>query len=98
MTYKLIKSSLFLRKAKKILKKNPELIPKFRDVLIKLQNDPMHPELKSHKLKGILSGSFACSLTYDIRIIFDIKQNYIYKNEVINVIFLQTIGTHDEVY
>ena len=33
--------------------------------------DPFAPQLETHKLKGKLSGSWACSAGYDLRILFD---------------------------
>lgn len=84
------------KKAKKLLKKRPELIPLFRKLLETLSTDPMHPKLKTHKLKGDLSGSYSCSLNYEIRVIFNIFNDYSYNNEKTDIIFLQTIGTHDE--
>jgi len=48
--------------------------------------------LKTHKLKGELAGSWACSAGYDLRIVFEFVQH-----EGNEAILLQTIGTHDEV-
>lgn len=31
----------------------------------------MNPRLKTHKLKGKLAGSWACSAGYDLRIVFE---------------------------
>ena len=33
--------------------------------------NPFAPQLETHKLKGKLSGSWACSAGYDLRIVFD---------------------------
>lgn len=96
MNYRLVKSSSFLRKAKKLLKNNPDLAKIFREVLLLLEKEPFNSKLKTHQLRGSLKGSYACSLTYEIRIIFEILANE--KNENENIIFLQTIGDHDEVY
>ena len=98
MSYKLIKSSHFAKKAAKFLKMHPELILTFKQKLIDLSNDPLTPHLKTHRLKGQLSGSYSCSLTYEHRIIFKIFNNYNINGEIENVILLETIGTHDEVY
>jgi mRNA-degrading endonuclease YafQ of YafQ-DinJ toxin-antitoxin module len=45
------------------------------------------------KLKGKLSGSWACTVTYDLRIIFE----FVREGED-DAILLMEIGTHDEVY
>ena len=41
------------------------------------------------KLTGVLTGSWACSAGYDLRVIFKLVKH---------AIILQSIGTHDEVY
>ena len=51
--------------------------------------------LETHKLKGKLLDSWACSIGYDLRIIFDFVKSETQKEEDI---FLIGIGTHDEVY
>lgn len=60
-----------------------------------LQNDPFHNSLKTHKLKGVLDGSWACSVDYDLRIIFDFVKNPDTKE---TEILLIDIGSHEEVY
>jgi len=60
-----------------------------------LVRDPFDPQLQTHKLKGKLSGSWACSAGYDLRIIFDFVKSTKQKE---NDIFLIEIGTHEEVY
>ena len=51
--------------------------------------------LRTHKLKGKLSGAWAFSVEYDCRIIFNFELNPETQEEEINLI---DIGTHDEVY
>jgi mRNA-degrading endonuclease YafQ of YafQ-DinJ toxin-antitoxin module len=51
--------------------------------------------LETHKLKGKLSGPWACSVGYDLRIIFDFVKTEKGKEDDV---FLIEIGTHDEVY
>ncbi len=62
-------------------------------VLELLAEDAFHPNLKTHKLRGSLKGSFACSVTYDVRIVFEFVDD-----AGVESILLQTIGTHDEAY
>jgi mRNA-degrading endonuclease YafQ of YafQ-DinJ toxin-antitoxin module len=95
--FDIIKSDIFTKKAGKLLKKQPELIPIFKQVLIKLQDNPYDLSLKSHKLKGKLKDSYACSINYNYRIIFKIFLNFNIEGTNRNIIFLETIGTHDEV-
>lgn len=76
---------------KKFFKKHRDLIPKYSKVLKQLKMDPFEGTLKTHKLKGELDKYFACSLTYEYRIILTIK---IVEDEII----LMDIGSYDEVY
>ena len=58
-----------------------------------LAEDAFHPQLRSHKLKGEFAGSWACSVGYDLRIVFQFVQH-----EDSEALLLVTVGTHDEVY
>lgn len=89
----LIRSSAFVRAAKRILKKRPDVAEDLTAALELLSEDALHPKLKTHKLKGDLAGSWAASAGYDLRIVFQILD---YKDS--EAILLQTVGTHDEVY
>ena len=51
--------------------------------------------LATHKRKGKLAGSWACSVDYDLRVVFAFVDSGIGKEEEILLI---EIGTHDEVY
>jgi addiction module RelE/StbE family toxin len=86
-------SSSFIRAVKKVTKRGPQVAEDVKQTLTLLEEDVFHPGLKTHKLKGILEGSWACSVAYDLRIVFEIVQ---FEGE--EAILLQTIGTHDEVY
>ena len=57
--------------------------------------DPFNPQLETYKLKGKLSGSWACSAGYDLRIIFEFVKSEQQKEDDI---FLIESETHDEVY
>ena len=90
---KLIASKVFIRDSRRFLKKNPQFAESVKATLNLLEADVFHPQLKTHKLKGKLKNSWACSVEYDLRIVFEIV-----KDENEDAILLQTIGTHDEVY
>jgi addiction module RelE/StbE family toxin len=92
---KLIWSKTFIRAFKRTIKKYPNLLKDIELTLRLLIEDPFAPELETHKLKGKLSGSWACSVGYDLRIVFDFTKN---KSEKEEGIFLIEVGTHDEVY
>ncbi|MCC5899007.1 MAG: type II toxin-antitoxin system mRNA interferase toxin, RelE/StbE family [Phormidium sp. GEM2.Bin31] len=93
MTFTLLRSSAFIREARKNVKKYPQVAEKIGQTLELLCEDPFHPQLRTHKLKGELKESWACRVEYDLRIIFKFVD---YENT--EAILLESIGTHDEVY
>ncbi len=76
-----------------MVKKHPHVINDIQAVLELLSEDAFHPQLKTHKLKGNLVGSWACSAGYDLRIVFKFVQH-----EESEAILLETVGSHEEVY
>jgi addiction module RelE/StbE family toxin len=93
MRRQLLQSTAFVRAARRLVKKHSELAPVLQATLEALAEDAFQPALKTHKLKGELAGSWACSAGYDLRIVFEFVQH-----EGAEAILLQTVGTHDEVY
>lgn len=93
MKRQVLQSDAFLRAARRWLKKHPADVDAIRATLEQLADNPFHPQLKTHKLKGELSGSWACSAGYDLRIVFEFV-----KHDGAEAILLLTLGTHDEVY
>jgi addiction module RelE/StbE family toxin len=93
VNFVLLRSSAFVREARKIVKKQPNVAQNIRKALTLLTTDPFHPQLKTHKLKGDLKDSYACSANYDLRIIFTFVES-----EKGQAILLESIGTHNEVY
>jgi mRNA-degrading endonuclease YafQ of YafQ-DinJ toxin-antitoxin module len=89
----LIRSGAFVRAAKRLVKKDPIVAEHLHSALALLAEDAFHPKLKTHKLKGELEGSWACSAGYDLRIVFEFVQH-----EGAAAILLETVGPHDEVY
>jgi len=89
--YEIYQTETFEKVAKKFFKKHRNLISKFIQVNEQLEQNPFHNSLKTHKLSGNLSEFYACSLTFEYRIVMIIE----IKNETITLI---NIGSHDEVY
>ena len=89
----LVRSAAFIRAAKKFVKKQPAAAGAIRQTLVQLEADAFHPSLRTHKLKGDLSGCWACSAGYDLRIVFEFVQR-----DGSEAILLLSVGTHDEVY
>jgi mRNA-degrading endonuclease YafQ of YafQ-DinJ toxin-antitoxin module len=93
MSWKLVRSTAFVRAARKHLQRHPDHAEDFFEALAQLGQDPYHSSLRTHKLTGVLAGSWACSVGYDLRIIFRFVE---YSGK--RAILLETVGTHDEVY
>ncbi len=91
----LVWSNTFIRAFKRVMRRQPDLRQDIESTLRLLVQDPFAPQLETHKLKGKLSGSWACSVGYDLRIVFDFVKS---KKQKEDDIFLIEIGTHDEVY
>ena len=89
----LLRSSAFVRAANTVVRKRPQKAETIRFALELLSANAFDSRLKTHKLKGELGGSWACSAGYDMRIVFRFVQH-----EGAEAILLETIGTHEEVY
>jgi len=88
-------ASSFKRAFKRLVGRQPQLEERIQERLALLTADPFNPLLQTHKLKGKLSGAWACSVDYDCRIVFNFVQNIESGEEEILLI---DIGAHDEVY
>lgn len=91
MSWTLVTTASFDRRARKLLAKHPDLRPRLAETLEKLRCDPFDPSLPLHPLSGKLQGMQAVSLTYSDRITLTLK---ITEHEIL----LLDIGSHDEVY
>ena len=92
---RLIWAKAFRRALKRIVKQRPDILPKVEKALRLLAEDPFHPELHSHKLKGQLERMWACSIDYDNRILFMFLNN---PDSGAADVLLVSMGTHQEVY
>jgi addiction module RelE/StbE family toxin len=89
----LVRTSTFVRSVRKFLKKDPHAVEELQNTLTALSDDAFAPRLKTHKLKGDLSGIWACSAGYDLRVLFEFVHH-----DGREAILLLTLGSHDEVY
>ncbi|MGA2179872.1 MAG: type II toxin-antitoxin system mRNA interferase toxin, RelE/StbE family [Verrucomicrobiota bacterium] len=89
----LLPSNAFVRSARRFARKHPQLAPELQLTLELLTEDAFHPQLKTHKLKGKLAGSWSCSAGYDLRVVFQFV-----KHKGQDAILLEGVGSHDEVY
>ena len=89
----LLPTTAFVRSAKRLTRKNPEATGDLRLTLALMAEDAFDPRLRTHKLKGNLAGSWACSAGYDLRVVFQFV-----KHKGSDAILLETFGSHNEVY
>ena len=62
----LVWSAKFVRKFKRLTKKNTQIRIQIEKTLEILIEDPFDSGLRTHKLKGDLDGAWSCSVDYDI--------------------------------
>jgi addiction module RelE/StbE family toxin len=89
----LVRSAAFARDLRSWLKSHSASASDIEATLEQLSADPVHPSLRTHKLRGSLKGFWACSAGYDLRVVFQYVQH-----EGAEAILLVGLGTHDEVY
>ncbi|PKL38317.1 MAG: plasmid stabilization protein [Spirochaetae bacterium HGW-Spirochaetae-1] len=87
----IIYTESYNKRAKKFIKKHPDLLSQYEKTLKLLEINPQHPSLKLHKLKGKLSELYSVSINISYRISID----FIIDDDMIIPI---DIGSHDEVY
>ena len=71
----LVWSTGFKRAFRQLARQHLQLDTKAQSILGQLSEDPFHASLRTHKLKDKLAGSWACSIAYDLRIVFDFVRN-----------------------
>ena len=65
-------SNAFARSFMRWMRNRPDMHKDIAEALDLLVVNPFAPQLETHKLKGKLSGSWACSAGYGLRVIFDL--------------------------
>lgn len=91
MKYKLVFPETYIRRARKFLKRHPEIQGQYRKTLELLELDPYHPSLRLHSLQGNLSGLSSVSINISYRIVLELM---IKGKEILFI----NIGKHDQVY
>ena len=90
MKYNLIIPDSYRKREKKFLKQHPDLLKQYQKTLKLLQDNPFHPSLKSHHLKGRHKGMSSVSINKSYRV-----THISIKNEDIILI---DVGKHEAVY
>jgi addiction module RelE/StbE family toxin len=91
MSYRIIYPDSYLKRAKKFIKKHPELRNQYQTTLELLEVNPYHPSLRLHGLQGRLSGLSSVSINISYRIVLEM---IIRESDII----LVDVGSHDQVY
>ena len=89
----LLRSAAFIRAARKFIKRQPQSATDLEAAIQLLSADAFDPRLRTHKLSGELTGSWACSAGCDLRFVFSFAMH-----EGNEAILLETVGTHEDVY
>ena len=89
----LVPTKAFVRMARRLGRRNPQAAEDLAVAMELLAANALHPALRSHKLKGNLAPSWACTAGYDLRIVFQFV-----RHGQQDAILLEAAGTHDEVY
>ncbi|MBI3808500.1 MAG: type II toxin-antitoxin system mRNA interferase toxin, RelE/StbE family [Nitrospirae bacterium] len=90
----LVWGKTFIRAHKRAIQRHPDLQAEIERVLRLLADDPFDPRLRTHKLKGKLLGIWACSIGYDLRLVFEFVKSAGKEDDIL----LIEVGTHEEVY
>ena len=91
MSFTLIFTESYNRRAAKWLKRHPDLEANYLKTLLLLEANPHHPSLRLHPLSGRLGGLHSISINLAQRITLELL---IRDQEVV----LVNVGSHDEVY
>lgn len=89
--YKIVFTESYVKRAKKFIKKHPEVINQYKKTLKLLEINPSHPSLRLHKLKGVISEFYSVSINLSYRIMIDF---IIKENKIIPI----SIGKHEDGY
>ncbi|MBT4520135.1 MAG: plasmid stabilization protein [Halieaceae bacterium] len=73
MPYTLIYPDSYTRRAKKFLRKHPEIHKQYKKTLQLLELDPYHSSLRLHRLEGRLKGVSSVSINMSYRIVLELE-------------------------
>jgi len=91
VSYKITRTDRYFKKLIKLLRKKPNIQEKYFKTIKLLKENPHHPSLRLHKLKGSLKEYHSVSISMNYRVVLEL---IITDEEII----LIDIGTHSEVY
>ncbi len=91
MSYTLVFTDQYNRRAARFLKRHPELREQYRKTLMLLIANPHHPSLRLHALTGKLSGLHSVSINLSYRITLELL---IRDRQIVPI----NVGDHAAVY
>ncbi len=91
MTFQLVFTAQYEKRAARFLKRHPELEKQYLKTLQLLEMNPHHPSLRLHALGGRLQALHSVSINLSYRITIEL----LIQNEEI---ILVNVGDHDAVY
>lgn len=91
MSYVLVFTDQYNRRAARFLKRHPQVREQYRKTLLLLQANPHHPSLRLHALAGKLSGLHSVSINLSYRITLELV---ISDQQIVPI----NVGDHDAVY
>ena len=87
----IIYTESYNKRARRFIKKHPDLMTQYEKTLKLLEINPQHPSLRLHKLQGKLSELYAVSINISYRItLFFLLEN----DKIIPI----DVGSHNDVY
>lgn len=91
MTWSLVFTERYQRRAARFLRRHPEMREAYRKTLLLLEANPHHPSLRLHPLRGRLRGLHSVSINLSYRITLEVLME---GKRIIPI----DIGSHDVVY
>jgi len=91
MNWQLVFTEQYVRRARRFLRRNPQVRAQYEKTLELLSLNPQHPSLRLHNLKGNLKHLQRVSINMHYRITIELL---ITEYEII----LVNVGDHDSVY
>ena len=91
MTWRILYTEGYNRRAARFLKLHPEMVRQYGKTLKLLEVNPSHPSLRLHRLKGRLADLYSVSININYRITLE----FILEEDTIIPV---DVGKHEEVY
>lgn len=91
MSFRIIYTQSYLKRAAKFIKRHPNLLPQYEKTLKLLELNPSHPSLRLHRLGGSLRDLHSVSINISYRITLEFLIDA-------GTIVLVNVGSHEEVY